>query len=208
MTARLPEFVALLLAVAGAAQPQDMVRPADPFTPAQRVQYYLHRTYDWQRMSLLVADTGLGHLLAAPDAWGRGTDRFARCYGSAFGRRVVSNSIELGAGMVLREDSRYRPSRGKSFTGRLRYAAVHSLLASVPGGNLRPAYSRVAAAAGTELIVAVWSPYPVSAASVLQGTAFTLLGAVENSYLSEFEPDLKQFARRLRDRLLRRRARE
>ena len=109
---------------------------------------------------------------------------------------------------ALREDIRYRPSRGKSFAGRLRYAALHSLLASVPGGNLRPAYSRMAAAAGTELIVAVWSPYRVSAASVLQGTAFTLLGAVENSYLSEFEPDLKQFARRLRNRLLRRPSKE
>src|SRR5689334_23165045 len=76
----------------------------------QRWENYVHRTYSWQRLSLLAVDTGIDHLMREPREWGCHPHTFAFRYASGVGKRVVRNTIELGVGQALGEDIRFRPS--------------------------------------------------------------------------------------------------
>ena len=112
-----------------------------------RWSYYLHRTYSWQRMSLLAADTAFDHLMGEPGEWARDPECYAWRYGSAFGHRVVRNTIELGAGAALGEDARFRLSQAAGFRARVRYAAIQAF-AGYRGERRVFAYSRLAGAIG------------------------------------------------------------
>ena len=63
------------LACAAAQDPSEAL-PQQSST-SERFQYYLQRTYSWQRMSWLAADTGLDHLLHESE-WGRGMGGYGR----------------------------------------------------------------------------------------------------------------------------------
>jgi hypothetical protein len=183
-----------LLVATGCACAQEDSRVAS-FTWEERLQHYVHRTYSWQRMTLLAADTGFDHLLS-PNEWGRGPESFGYRYGAGFGRRIVRNSIELGLGFALDEDLRFRPSSLKGFRNRIGYSVRHAFLAS--RGEL--AYARFAASAGGALVGTAFQSAPAS--QVLQGIGFDMAGHLQNSLLAEFSPDLKRFATRLRKGLL------
>jgi hypothetical protein len=181
---------------------QSSLPAADPFTPSQRIQYYLQRTFSWQRMALLGADTAVDHLLGGKSSlWSDGPFGYASRYGDSFGCRLTRNTMELGLGMALREDVRYKRSQTQGFRRRLRYATTHALLASTPDGRFRPAYSRLAAAFGGEIVSAAWRPRPFSAGELAGSGAWTLLDRFPNSYLDEFTPDLVNFGRRARRKL-------
>lgn len=177
--------------------------PAIPnsFTREARIQHYLHRTYSWQRMSLLGADTAIDHFLDPSSEWARGPSGLAHRYCSSFGKRVASNTIELGLGFGLREDTRLRPSNSAGFGNRVRYAAAHAFLASTAEGKTRFAYSRFAATAGGALIASTWRPRPLTASSFFEEISFGFVGHLQNSFLTEFGPDMKRFGARIRVRL-------
>src|SRR5437868_1363562 len=130
-----------LFVLAHAAAQDPVAASPSSSTTSQRLEYYLHRTYSWQRMSWLAADTAIDHLLGEPE-WGRGMRGYGCQYASGFGRRLISNSVEFGAVLALRQETRYRPSRMKGVIPRIRWAATHAFLATGPGGNVQPAYAR------------------------------------------------------------------
>src|SRR5215831_2207560 len=92
----------LLLCGYGTGQAQ-----TEDFTPALRWGQYVHRTFSWQRMAFLAGDTAIDHCLRSPAEWDRRPSSFAVRYSAAFGRRLVNNTIELGAGLALHEDARF-----------------------------------------------------------------------------------------------------
>src|SRR5262249_51223202 len=127
---RLLGWSAFLLAGSAAAQNPYASGP-QPANNADRFRYYVHRTYSWQRMSWLAADTALDHLLWEPE-WGRGLGGYGCQYASGFGRRLISNSVEFGAILILRQDTRFRPSHQKGFLQRVQYATTHAFMATGP----------------------------------------------------------------------------
>ena len=171
--------------------------PAYPqaFDWQQRVQHYVHRTYSWQRLTLLAVDTSIDHLFDEPREWGRAPASFSYRYSAGFGRRVVRNSIELGVGAALHEDTRFQPSQGRSFLGRVRHAATNAFLTS--GEHPRLAYSRLAATTGGILIASHWYPRPLTVPLFFEGLGFGVLGHLQNSFLTEFSPDMKAFGKRV-----------
>jgi len=133
-------------------------QPASGFPIHERLRHYVHRTYSWQRMALLGADTLVDHILVEPHEWGRRPASYTFRYSSAFGRRIVRNSIELGAGIALGEDARFKPSQKHTFLRRLRFASENSVLALNHQGNRQIALSRLAATVGGILIASTWHP--------------------------------------------------
>src|ERR1700682_433394 len=140
---RLLALLWLSLAFA-AAEDQESLFSTPPVTSAQQFQDYLDRTYGWQTLSWLATDTAVNHLRSRPE-WGRGPGGFGCQYASAFGRRLISNSVELGVGLALHEDTRVHPSQRSGFLPRLRYAMAHAFVDPVAGGKFEPAYARFAA---------------------------------------------------------------
>jgi hypothetical protein len=176
---------------------------ADPgFSLEQRLQSYVYRTYSWQRLSMLGADSAADHLVFDPRAWDRGPDGFACRYASSFGGRIVRNSIELGTGILFHEDVRFKASGKESFPARLRFAAFGALLGEDGQGNRRFAYSRLAATVGGILICSTWHPHPHPYQRFAEGIADSYFSHLQNSLMTEFSPDMVRFGRKMRVRVL------
>ena len=199
---RLLVLLSLLLQASAAAQGQETPPPTSPATSAPQFERYLDRTYGWQTLSWLATDTAIDLLRSRPE-WGRGPGGFGCQYASAFGRRLISNSAQLGVGLVLHEDTRFHPSQRRGFLPRMQYAITHAFLASVPGGKFEPAYARFAAIASGALIAPAWHQRSLSASGFFEDFTFGMLGQLQNSLLNEFSPDLQKLGRNLRKKVLR-----
>jgi len=168
----------------------------------ERWRYYLHRTYSWQRMATLSAESAFDHAIGSPDEWNREAGYFGARFGSALGRRMVRNSIEFGAGGALREDTRFRASGGASLKGRLGFAFLQSVTAT-RGDRRVFSWSRLAATAGAVALCSGWGRRPLGPGRFAEGMAFSYMGQVQNSLLAEFGVELKKLGRGVRRRILR-----
>jgi len=197
-------FTVCPVALACLAHAQDAPSPApvDPFNNPERIQYFLKRTFSWQKMTVSGAESLLGHAVGGTTKWGGGPFGIASRYGDTFGRRITRNSIELGMGMALHEDIRYKRSHETGIVRRLRYATTHALLATTPDGSFRPAYSRIAASIGTEAISSMWAPRRQSPGDMFRCATWSLLDRIPSSYIDEFAPDLIGVGRQLKRKWL------
>ncbi len=153
-------------------------------------------------MASLGADAALDHLLFDPHAWARGPEGFLCRYSYSFGGRIVRNSLELGSGILLHEDTRLRASHEQSFLARLRFASTQAVLAQDAQGHRKFAYSRLIATAGGILACAALHPRHRRSEEFLAGMADSYLGHLQNSLLTEFSPDLLRFGRKVRLKIL------
>src|SRR5438105_2234343 len=176
------------LACLAHAQDAPVLAPADPFNNPERLQYFLKRTFSWQKMTAQGAESVLEHAVGGSSKWGGGPFGVASRYGDTFGRRITRNSIELGLGMALHEDLRYKRSHETGIRRRLRYATTHALLATTPDGSFRPAYSRIISAIGTEAVSSMWAPRRQSGGDMFRCAAWSLLDRFPSSYMDEFAP--------------------
>jgi hypothetical protein len=201
MLARLLTWSPFFFVVCAAAQDPG-AEPPQQSNSSDRFQTYLQRTYSWQKMSWLAVDTGIDHLLHESE-WGRGMGGYGCHYASGFGRRLINNSVEFGATLVLRQDTRFRPSHRTGLFPRLNYAVTHAFLATGESGRVEPAYSRFAGITGGALIAPAWHRHTLSASGFGQDLAFSALDQVQNSLLTEFSPDMLRVGRSVRKKLLR-----
>jgi hypothetical protein len=192
----------LWLSVAfAAAEDLDPFLSTPSLTPAHPFQDYLERTYGWQTLSWLATDTAIDHLRSRPE-WGRGAGGFGCQYASAFGRRLISNSVELGVGLALHEDTRFHFSERRGFLPRMRYAMTHAFLDSGSGGKFEPAYARFAAITSSALIAPSWHRQTLSASGFFVDISSGMLSQLQNSLLNEFGPDLQKLGQKIRKKVL------
>jgi hypothetical protein len=192
----LPGLVCVLIAGCPCAQGQDD-DAAEHFTGRERLNSYVERTFTSKsRLVFLFVDTAEDHLQRQPKEWDLGGSGLAARLGSNYGRRLIRNTIELGAGALLSEDSRYRPSTEPGIAPRMRHAVASAFTARVDG-HRRPAYATLAALTATAFIVSVWQPRRFSACEVMRGVSFSLLDRVPDRLLDEFSPDMKRFGKRM-----------
>lgn len=175
-----------------------LAQTAQPVSTEERLRYYVHRTYGWERIALMGADTVLDQVLKEPREWGREPQDFAYRYSSRFGRRIVRNSIELGAGILFREDTRLRPSGKRGFWERFRYASTNAFLAPRGDGHRTFSYARLASTTGGILIPSTWQPCERTPERYLMRMGNAYFSHWQNSLLTEFSPDLLQFGKKVR----------
>jgi hypothetical protein len=192
----------LWLSVAfAAAEDIEPFLSTSPLTAAHPFQDYLERTYGWQTLSWLATDTAIDHLRSRPE-WGRGPGGFGCQYASAFGRRLISNSVELGVDLALHEDTRFHQSGRAGILPRMRYAMAHAFLASAPGGKFEPAYARFAAITSGALVAPSWHRQTLSASGFFVDISSGMLSQLQNSLLNEFGPDLQKLGQKIRKKVL------
>jgi hypothetical protein len=191
-----------LLAVLGPLCAQQYPDPARKFGWPERLDHYLYRTYSWQRMVSLAGDTAFDHLLFKSEEWTRGPQGFTHHYGLSVSKRIVRNSIELGAGALFDEDIRFTASHARGLRKRL-WRSVAQVFVTAHKQGAGMAYSRLAGTAGGALIIATWQPGSLSASRFFADLGSGYLGHLQNSLLAEFEPDLKAVGRNLKRRLFR-----
>ena len=192
--APVPVWMVIFLAGADTLAAQS----ADPgFSTQERLKLYVQRTYSWQRMTLLGVDTAIDHVFFRSREWKPDAPGFFQRYGSSFGQRVVRNSLELGAGIALGEDTRFQPSHKAGLASRLSFAASNAVLARHDSGSRGFSYARLAAAVGGTVLSSAWRPCRISPAHYANEISSFYLSSLQNSLLTEFTPDLLRLGKRV-----------
>lgn len=177
---------------------------SQPFTIEDRWQHYLRRTYGPGRIGLLAVESAFDHARHEPSCWDATAESYGLRYGRAFGRRIIRNTAELGAGILTGEDLRYRPLGEGSFRQRVWRAAFSSVTARTRGGGVRPAYTRVFSTLAVDAATVHWTSRPIRTGLLLESSAWSLLDQFETNLLDEFGPDLRRAGKRAWQRLRRR----
>jgi len=193
--------LALLPGLFGPTLVHAQTQVPDPFTPAARWSYYLHRTYSAERLSLLAADTAIDHAFRDPSCWDSTAGSYGLRYTRTLERRIIRNTAELAAGLWTGEDLRYRTSRSGRFQSRIWNAVRASALAHMPDGTERPAYTRFFASTVADVSTAHWTGEPLRPTFMLQCLGWSVLDQIPTNLLDEFGPDVRRFGRRLYSRI-------
>ncbi len=141
----------LLCFIGAAAVLPAQVAPS--YTWEERVADYLRRTYGWKHLSTSAAATAMDHLVSKPRQWDGSPSSWGYHFAGDTARRTVRNSIELGVGALLHEDTRFQPSGEAALSARIRYAAFGALLTS--GDHRRFAFSRLMGVTGGALVCGI-----------------------------------------------------
>jgi hypothetical protein len=186
-------FLIGLVAGIGRAQTID-ASTGDSFTPADRWSRYLHRTFGPTRLAVLAGETAVDHGFGHPACWDDSAGSYGQRFARVFDRRLIRNTTELATGILTREDLRYRRSQAQSVRGRVWHAIRASVVAQMPDGRERPAYSRFFATAATELSTAHWVGQPIRSPWLFESVGWSALDQVQTNLLDEFGPDLRRIA--------------
>jgi hypothetical protein len=163
----------------------------------ERVHAYVFRTYtDPARISWLLFDSAADHWSGAPHQWDSSARSYSYRVASGLGRRIVSNTAQLGFETLLHEDSRYRRSGERKFRTRILFALRYSVLAWKPDGSVEPMYGRMAAGVVAAATSSTWHPQSIDAETLLNGLGQAAMDRAAGNLLAEFEPDLKKFGRK------------
>jgi hypothetical protein len=157
-------------------------------------------TYDWKRVGGVAAETAFNQTFQFKKC-GRPPYCFPQDFGGSLARRTARNSIELGVGALLHQDLRRRPSGLTGFRKRAVYAFIHAPLARGGDGEWEPAYSRFAGTLGGVAVSSAWKGRPLTAPRLFEGFGISATAYFQDALLTEFEPDLKQMARRIAHRV-------
>jgi hypothetical protein len=191
------------LAVPGVAQ-VSLTEPRYYKDGHDRVHDYVFRTYtDPARIGWLLFDSAVDNWSQAPHEWDRSSEGYMYRVASGWGRRIVRNTAQLGLETVLQEDSRYRTSGERRFGRRFFHAVNHSVLAYKPDGSVEPMYGRMAAGVIASATSSTWHPHSIAPVSLLGGMGQSAIDRAGNNLLSEFEPELRNFGRRVWNNLVR-----
>jgi hypothetical protein len=197
----------ITLAITAAPLAAAMARHADtiplpqPFTPAERFAYYLHRTYSPHRLGLLALETAFDHSLGQPACWDRGLGSYVTRYSRALDRRMIRNTAEFGAGILTGVDLRYQPLGSGPLQTRVWNTVRSAFVARTASGGQRPAYTRFAAATVAEVGTAHWTGQRIQATWLAQALAWGALDQIQTNLLDEFGPDFRRIGGRMCKRL-------
>jgi hypothetical protein len=175
------------------AQPPDP-STGESFTASDRWSHYLHRTFGPTRLGVLAAETAIDHGFREPRCWDDSAGSYIQRYARVFDRRLIRNTTELATGLLTGEDLRYSKSRSHSFQGRVWHAVRASVVARMPDGTERPAYSRFFASATTELTTAHWVGQPIRTGWLFRSVGWSALDQAQTNLLDEFGPDIRRIA--------------
>jgi hypothetical protein len=193
-----------LLSFVGASSGIVEAQAVDPltvgsFAVSARWSQYLHRTFGAERLGVLAAETAADQAFRDPGCWDDSASSYAQRYARAFDRRLIRNTTEFATGILTGEDLRYRKSRSQSIQARFWNAVRASVVAHMPDGTQRPAYTWFFASATTELSTAHWTGQPIHTRWLLESVGWSALDQVETNLLDEFGPDLRRIGGRLWD---------
>jgi hypothetical protein len=189
------------LAVGMAHHADTTAGSTQPFTPAERFAYYLHRTYGPHKLGVLAFETALDHALGQPACWDQGLGSYVTRYSRALDHRMIRNTAEFGAGLLTGADLRYKRLGSGPIQARVWNAVRSAFLARAAGDRQRPAYTRFAAATVAEVGTAHWTGQPIHAAWLAQALGWGALDQIQTNLLDEFSAEFRRIGGRMCRRL-------
>jgi hypothetical protein len=126
----------------------------------------------------------------SPHEWERDIDGFGKRVGSAFGKRAVKASVELGFSEWTHEDLHYHKQRTGTFWSRLSHAVVTTYWVPRDNGTGSTlAVGRIAGSFAETQVARLWVPDRVATTgAAMQGTAATVGLDIGVNIFREFWP--------------------
>ena len=149
-TRGLPAYVRLL--------PKPEVEPWQKITPKERFVQYRQTTFSWVALLQAAAGASISQGVNTPSEWGQGWDSYGVRVGSAYGSRLISNTVIYGASALLHEDTRYFRSKSPKLGGRLAHVIVSPYTARTDSGSTRFSASMFLGSASYAGAQLAWSP--------------------------------------------------
>jgi hypothetical protein len=182
---------------AAVSAPVDVIAEVAPYsavTTWQRLGWFDQKTFGVQNLGGSLPYAAFQTLLDHPHEAGPHWEGFGERYGVSVSTNAVSNAMEAGLGAIWGEDPRYRrDGAGVSFKARLGHVVQWTVVAPNREGELRPAYARFIAFAGSSYISNAWrEPSDTDADHSLGRIGLGLLGRMGSNAFDEFWPDAKR----------------
>ncbi len=105
----------------------------------------------------------------------------------------TGNAIEVGAGLMLREDPRYFRVPDRRFKARIGNVAQLTFAARNHNGSFGPTYARYSAIVGSNFLSNTWRAHSeANTHDALLRASEGFAGRMASNAFSEFWPDIKQ----------------
>ncbi len=176
-----------------AMTPRDYRFPAN----RQRIRDYVRDTFGSGALAKSALAAGADHFANDPSEWRQGTEGYNRRLASRFGRLAIQNSMELGLGMALQSDFRYRRCDCHGFLRRASHALVSNFTARTRNGGRTFFPARIASQYAGAMIATAWYPdrYTARGDGVREGTS-SVVASLGVNVLREFWPEIRRFFHR------------
>jgi hypothetical protein len=159
----------------------------------ERVDWFLKRTTGRGALLRTAVSTGLATWKDSPKEWNRDADGIAQQFASRQARRTINYSVQLGIGLLLKDDPRYYRAPEKGVGGRLKNAFISAFTVRDATGGRAPAYGRFAGIAASNAITKTWMPPSRNSwADVAACTGGQIGTQIGFNLFKEFWPDIKR----------------
>lgn len=167
-----------------------------PLTAKQKFDGFLHNSYSLQLGVNILSDALIAQATGAYPRFGGGMQGFGQRLGvSTTGAEVASFLGGFVYPTLFHQDPRFYPSHEHGIFNRIAYAASRVVIGRSDSGTTVVNASTIASHFTQAAISNFYVPYRNESVSGTVENALTgLLGAVEGNIISEFWPDLTEFA--------------
>jgi len=163
-----------------------------PMTGGQRLEWFAVQTAGPKVLLTGTFTAGIGTLRNQPRELHRSAYGFSGRYASGFATNATSNLLEAGLGTLWSEDLRYTRRGSDLLSNRLGHALLMTFAARQSNGRLAPAYARLAAIPGSNLLSLTWRPRSESHPSdAFARSGYAFLGRFIANAWDEFWPSVK-----------------
>lgn len=161
--------------------------------PDDNFQYYLKQTFGPSAYFGAAVSGGWNQWRNSPAEWGRGSDGFGKRMASAYARRTIKNSLDLGVASYRGEVLHYDRCQCSGVWPRTGHALIRTFIRKTEDGGQTFAVGRFVGAYGSGLLSNTW--YPDSrndfGRGMLRGTTCIGIDLGRNVF-REFWPDIKR----------------
>jgi hypothetical protein len=167
--------------------------PYQPITAKQRVHWAVKSTIGPEGLVAGVLSSGISTATNEPSEFGPTWGGFARRYAIRLTGISTGNAMEAGLGAIWGEDPRYDRAPDAPFGGRVWNAIKLTFAARYTDGHVAPAYARLIAIPGNNLLSDAWrAPSETHPGDVAVRSLLGLLGRMGANAFVEFWPDVRR----------------
>jgi hypothetical protein len=165
-----------------------------PLSRHERWHGFLHETFLGTQPALQIFGTAfLDHLGHAPVQWGVGLHGYAHRLENRFFSTMIDGSVHYGLAALLRQDTRYLPSRDRRAVHRMGHALQRTLFTYNQAGERVFDVSGLAGNYAGTMIPMLWHPRGYSPfGQGLRTGNFGVMFTAGTNVLKEFRPDLQR----------------
>ena len=168
--------------------------PYRPITAKQRVHWAVKSTIGPEALMAGVLTSGISTATNQPSEYGPSWGGFARRYGIRLTGIATGSAMEAGLGAIWGEDPRYQRAPSDAlFGGRVWNAIKLTFMARYSDGHFAPAYARLIAVPGNNLLSNTWrAPSETHVGDVALRSLLGILGRMAANEFVEFWPDVRR----------------